>query len=591
MKDAAKVERLYKGLAVSRGVGVGRIVFHGGPNVSGGSDGEKGISSIDSEISRFRSAVDKSAEQLRSLISANGNGSAPLADILTVQLLILEQSSFVENVESEIGSNGLNAEVAIAKVSERSSQKQALAADPHLREKRLDIEDVSKRLLGVLNGTNLGSGGKYSGSIVAAHELKPSEVIEISRHNPAGIITERGGWTSHSSILAREFMIPMVSGLRDLRHFLHDNDHAVVNGETGEVVVNPSSRTVNNYAGTARSAHVQSNDEDAVSETRTRDGVRVVIRANVDIPEAYQLARQKGAEGIGLFRSESLIPRPGSIPNEQEQLSAYREIGTAAGDQGVIIRTFDIGHDRLYAAGRTSEVNPSLGLRSIRLSLRHPGLFQQQIRAILQASADHKIDIVLPMIAGLSEVREASEIIKAERDDLIRTSVNCGDPRIGAMIEVPSGVFTAEDIAAEVDFLALGTNDLVQYLLAVDRDNDAVAEWYETLHPAVIKAIITVVSAAESNKIPILICGEMAGSPFYVPLLLAAGARELSMNINSISNIRRLISGITLMNSSDLLDVVDRCRTAKEVEDSLRQFYRSYWPDLFSPEFLAAHHG
>ncbi len=585
MKDAAvKSESRFAGLAVSRGVGVGQIVIYsrsGYPSIAEIQD-----LNADTELDRFRGSVRESTEQIRTLIDAGGN--SPLADILNIQLLILEQSSFVNNVEREILRNSATAEQAIAAIADRSSQRQSLVADPHLREKHLDIEDLAKRLIGSLNGPHPQKGDIYSGAIVVAHELRPSEVIELSRRNPAGLLTERGGWTSHSSILAREFRIPMVSGLRELIPHIGERDHAVVDGETGTVIINPSSETVRTYeAGRNCSRNgFEGDGEDASAETTTLDGVRIVIRANVDIPEAYQLARQKGAEGIGLFRSESLISRPGAIPDEEEQTAAYRRIASAAGDHGVIIRTFDIGLDRVHADGHDPEVNPSLGLRSIRLSLRYPEIFREQIRAILRAGADHKIDIVLPMVAGVAEVREAAGMIADEVDDLAACGAPCGSPRIGAMIEVPSGVLTADHIAAEVDFLALGTNDLVQYLLAVDRDNDSVADWYQTLHPAVISSIKSVVAAAENNRVPLVICGEMAGSPFYAPLLLALGARELSMNINSISRIRRLISRITLSEVDPIVEVINSCATASEIENNLREYYLSHWPGLFSSNFF-----
>ena len=585
---AARAERLIEGLAVSRGVGIGRVVFfkdhsnHHMPSAIVESD-------IESEIDRFRSAVRDCVDQLNGLSLAK-DSPEHVADILSIQLLILEQSSFAEKVETSIREKRNTAELAVKLVTADHVRQQSAVPDPHLREKRLDIEDVCRRMLSVLSGPLSADSSGYTGAVVAAYELRPSEIIELSRHKPAGIVTERGGWTSHSSILAREFMIPMVSGVTGVSRIIRASEHTIVDGESGTIVLSPSLGTLDRYAARSSGVGHFHQNADAIESSLTLDKVRIRIRANVDIPEAYHLAKQFGAEGIGLFRSESLIASPGSIPDEEEQFSAYRQIAEVAGDDRVRIRTFDIGLDRLRDSGLHSEINPSLGLRSIRLSFREQEHFRTQIRAILRASVDTKIDIVLPMVAGVSEVVRAKTIIDEERASLISRDVEVGDPRVGAMIEVPSGVFTASEIAREVDFLALGTNDLVQYLLAVDRDNDAVAEWYQTLHPAVMRAVSTVIGAARTASVPMLICGEMAGSPFYVPLLIGLGARELSMNVNSISQIRHLISGITSEKCAELGDIVLADATAETVEQHVREFYRQNWKDLFPTGFLDAKH-
>jgi phosphoenolpyruvate-protein kinase (PTS system EI component) len=260
------------------------------------------------------------------------------------------------------------------------------------------------------------------------------------------------------------------------------------------------------------------------------------------------------------------------------------------GDAGLKIRTFDIGLEEAGHRRAITEHNPSLGLRSIRLSLVETERFRTQIRAILRASADRNIDIVLPMISGVDEVLRSIEIIKEERKSLESRGVTIGEPHLGAMIEVPSAVITANDIARNVDFLCLGTNDLVQYLLAVDRDNDAVADWYQTLHPAVIEAISTVLNAAATAGIPVGVCGEMAGSAFYVPLLIGLGARELSMNINSITQVRHLIAGISSNEAAELVARVRSGSTADEIESGLREYYIEHWSHLFPPGLLNTRH-
>lgn len=546
----------------------------------------------ETEISRFGDAVEKSIEEIRSLVdAADVAPSSHLTDILNIQLLILEQSSFVSNVEEEIRNGRLAAESALQNVQLRYAEKQASVHDPHHREKRLDIEDVCNRIASALSGEVKTRSDIYRNAVVAAHELTPSEIVEVSRQRPAAIITERGGWTSHSSILAREFQVPMVSGVKSIETRFAGGEMVIVDGQKGRIIVDPSEMSFSTYSvDTDIAVAERPKAEIRSGGTQTVDGTHITIRANADTTAAFALAKQAGAEGIGLFRSESLIGKPGRIPNEDEQISAYSQIGLAVGDQGVRIRTFDIGIERFSPNGRHTEINPSLGLRSIRLSLQERSYFRVQIRSLLRAAAKHRIEIVLPMISGVGEVEAAMSMIEAERSELAQKGIEHGSPQIGAMIEVPSAVFTAREIAAKVDFLALGTNDLVQYLLAVDRDNDQVSELYQTLNPAVIRALRAVIEAAEFSNKPLLICGEMAGSAFYVPLLIGLGARELSMNSNSVSQIRHLISGIALADAQSLAASVEGAETADQVEAILRKFYKEHWQPLFPAGLLDAKH-
>lgn len=591
MDDAAvKSERRIPALAVSRGIGIGRVVFYDdATRTVRGSVIES--TQVEAEVERLDVAISFCTEQLKTLISQDQTTPAdPLANILNLQLLILEQSSFVENVRNLIRNKSFNSEFAVRSVSDDYIRKQSAVADPHLREKRLDIEDVCSRVLTALDGNHDETRGSYTGAIVAARELRPSSVIELVKSRPAGVITERGGWTSHTSILAREFMIPMVSGVKNFKSVIREGDQVIVDGESGVAIIAPAHNTTAEYEQMQHEFAVESVEIGTESRSETLDGRRIVIRANVDIPEAYHLARQFGAEGIGLFRSESLISLPGSVPSEDEQFDAYRNMAEVAGEAGVRIRTYDVGLDQLKADTANNEINPSLGLRSIRLSLHEQSHFRTQIRAILRASTNKRIDLLLPMVSGVGEVIRAQEIIEEERRSLEEKSVEIGKPLIGAMIEVPSGVFVAREIAQRVDFMALGTNDLVQYLLAVDRDNDSVAEWYQTLHPAVLRAVKQVLDAAKSEEIPMLVCGEMAGSAFYVPLLIGLGATELSMNVNSISHIRHLISGITSEQTLQLVTGLEACETSDQIEAKLREYYAENWPQLFPHGLLDAKH-
>jgi len=405
-------------------------------------------------------------------------------------------------------------------------------------------------------------------------------MIELAKNRPAAIITEHAGWTSHSSILAREFELPMVSGINALERKLSPGDLVVVDAVNGELIIEPALDTLELYRGKSFERDMRPTDRSVARDNVvTSDGIEISIRANVDSLEAYRNARRAGAVGIGLYRSESLLERRGRLPSESEQELAYASIGEAVDQDRVSIRTFDIAIDFFQTDHK--ERNPALGLRAIRLALRRKQDLRSQIRAILKASAGRNIDIILPMISGLDELAVVKDMIHSEQTVLGETGVPSGEPRIGVMIEVPSAVLTARDIAAECDFLCLGTNDLVQYLLAVDRDNDAIAGAYKSLHPAVLRAIQTVISAGKEAEIPVVVCGEMAGSPFYVPVLLGLGATELSMNLNSIRPVRHLITGVSVEECQRLVGGAMSSKTAAEIESHLIDHYQTYWEELF----------
>ncbi|MEO6656011.1 MAG: phosphoenolpyruvate--protein phosphotransferase [Pyrinomonadaceae bacterium] len=576
---------------MSRGIGIGRIVF---------LYGEKrhffridlNSAEIDAEISRLHTSVAESIRQLRLLATNSDFGpTQPVSSIFGVHLLIIEESSFIEKIAKVITHEKVNAEWALKIVTDQYLDRQISVADTQFREKYLDIEDVSDRLLHALVGSASLGQLTHSGAVIVARELQPSTIMELTRSKPVAFVTEHGGWTSHTSILAREFKLPMVTGVRDLENVFSNGDEVIVDGINGQVILSPEMETIKRFRAPISENIVSSELPIELDEpARTLDGTHIVIQANVDIPEGYQLAKYFGAEGIGLFRSESLISRPGIIPSEDEQIAAYRQMAEVAGESGVKIRTFDVGIEQLGGDNHESESNPALGLRSIRLSLTDTTHFRSQIRAILRAAVGHKIDIVLPMVSGVSEVLRSKAIIAEERKRLENEQIPVGDPKLGAMIEVPSSVLTAHEIAGRVDFLCLGTNDLVQYLLAVDRDNDSVADWYQTLHPAVIRAISEVLATSKVSGIPVIVCGEMAGSPFYLPVLIGLGARELSMNVNSIQQIRHLISGITIMDTEALVDSIKTNETAAETEEMLREHYLSNWSHLFPADLLNSKH-
>jgi len=576
-------ERRIKAVPLSRGYGIGNIVFFR-PPIRRSSRIVLRKDQIDHELLRFDSALDSARGKLGELASARPGG-----DIIHTQILAYDEtSSFVVGIRSAITDRRVNAEWAVRLITEHMRKRQAAVDDEQFRSRAADITDLGERLLNELHKGIDEDETVGPEAIIAAKQIYPSNVIALADTRPAAIVTEHAGWTSHSAILARELMIPMLTGIHSIDHLLKHGDDVVVDAVSGELIIDPSVHTIEHYRTLSLERGYTGSQDDRDGACLTRDGVEIIVRANAETTATYERALAAGARGIGLFRSESLIRDAGNIPDEETQAAAYAEIARLAGDDGVGIRTFDIGPAHFTGDPDSVERNPALGRRSLRLSLSEPDYFRTQLRALLRASADGNVDIILPMVAGVDDILRSREILEEERSHLVHIGTPVGDPSIGAMIELPSAVYTIDEIAKEVDFLCLGTNDLVQYLLGVDRDNEAVAEWYQTLHPAVLIAIRRVLEAGLVANIPVSICGEMAGSPFYVPFLIGLGARELSINPKWISNVRRVASAITVDEAEYLVRSLGTARTAKQAEDFLRTYYVENLGDAFPPELLVA---
>ncbi|MBV9216687.1 MAG: phosphoenolpyruvate--protein phosphotransferase [Acidobacteria bacterium] len=568
-------KRRFTGTGLSRGVGLGRIAVlrdRLGPRFAAHAADPK------IQIERFRKALEFARTNLIQLTSS-GSGTAT-ADILDVHLLILDSHTLTDRVEQLITSRGLSAQDAVAATAEELADKQSAAPDHLLAEKALDIRDAANRILQALGGSEEPS--PPEGSVFAVRELTPQTVLELAARKPAAIITEHGGWTSHASIVARELKIPVVTGLQGLTEKFLDGTVVLVNGTTGEVIAEPDASDCTSLSISPSEDFGYSAE---IGPLTAADGVGITLRVNADNVDVYEAAVRIGCRGIGLFRSEITLRGNRGFPTEKEQYEIYCAIAEASGEDGVRIRTFDVGTEQL-AAGDFVERNPSLGLKSIRLSLTETDFFRTQIRALLRSSHGRNVSIVLPMISGVGEILRSKAVIEEEKAHLQRSGIPSGDPSVGVMIEVPSAVLMSLEICDHADFLCLGTNDLVQYLLAVDRDNEAVAEWYQSLHPAVIRAVETVAKAANASDTPASVCGEIAGSPFYLPLLLGLGIRELSVNIHSIAHVRRLISGVRIDESRELAESVKQLETSAEIETALRKHYQENWPHLFPAGLL-----
>ena len=571
-----------KARPVSRGVAIGRIVLlHGSSRQFFRIDIEQ--AAIESEQRRARAAFRLARRQLNRLRNEPAAASAP--GIFEAQRSMIEDSSMLVKVEDVISKQRVNAEWAVKEVTDAYVAQYRSIPDTHLRDRYIDVEDVAERIQNALGGGER-SAPPPKDSIIVAKELLPSTLAEEIGGHPTAVITEHGGWTSHTFILARELNLPAVTGVRKLLRRVGTGDVAIVDGYNGRVILNPTQETLDRYRiPAAQFKQLNYNDVTvSESETRTLDGREIILRANVDLPEIYKKAKRFGACGIGLYRSEFLFNPVKGYPSENHQYEAYSEIARFAGEDGVKIRTFDLGPEQVYGPGQSREKNPALGLRAIRLSLSNVRQFRTQIRALLRASHKARLDIVIPMVAGVREMLEVREIVEKEREALIAKGFSVGEPRIGAMIEVPSAVLLVDEIVAESDFICLGTNDLVQYLLAVDRDNESVAGWFRTLHPAVLRAIRTVIDVTTRAGKPLVLCGEMAGSPYYLPLLVGMGATELSMNVNSLLRVRKIVCGIAYTEAAELAREVTDCRTSDEVEAIVDRHIKEKWSHLIQPD-------
>lgn len=576
-----------KGLGVSDGVVIGRVLrLKLGARDVYRAEIEEG--DVERERARFRAAIRLSRQQLEVIKERAekelGRGHAYIFD---AHLLFLADAKLKRDVEDYIVKERSNAEWAAKVVGDRLLSIYTQINDAYLRERGSDIEDVIQRLLANLTGEEPKYPKLSEDAVIVSQDLLPSTIAEFDLNHVRAIVTDAGGWTSHMAIIARGLGLTAVVGLRDFYHRTRTGDKIIVDARRGEVILHPTPATAEEYEFTAHGPVVPSTgpvtfDSGPVS---TRDGVEISLRANVELPAEFQAVRKFGACGVGLFRSEFLLSRSGLRISEEEQFVAYKALAEAAGKEGAIVRLFDVGGD-VGNATKERESNPALGLRAVRFNLRNRELMRTQVRAILRAAAAGPLSVVIPMIADLADVRMAKDVIEEE----VKSLANAGTPfsrvSVGAMIEVPSAVLTAEKIAREVDFFELGTNDLVQYTLAVDRGNDEVSEWFRTLHPAVLYGIQRTLQAAGGAGIPVIVCGEMASTPAYAVLLIGLGAIDLSMTPSMIPRVRTILSQV---DANEAREVAMRCldsATADEVEEIVRVEFRNRWPELFPPRSL-----
>jgi phosphotransferase system enzyme I (PtsI) len=580
------MESHWRGLGVSGGLVIGRVLrVHGSRNqiYRVTLEGDE----VEREIKRFRTAVRKAKRQLNLIkLRAEKQLGRKHAYIFDAHLLMLEDRKILHEVEAYIKRENANAEWALKVVSDKLLAVYAEIKDEYLRERGSDIEDVVQRLIVALNGQKPAHRKIHENAVIVAEDLLPSVIAELNFSLTKAIATDVGGWTSHTAIIARGLGLPAVVGLQNLYRTARTGDEIIVDGNKGEVILHPSLNTIQNYQTKISSTNGAAAKEAIQGKAKTLDGTEITLRANLDLLYGSEGLNVATACGVGLYRSEFLLSQRGTVPTEEEQYQAYLKLAELTSNHPAKLRLFDIGGDKISVALAENERNPALGLRAIRLSLTHEEILRTQIRAVFRAAAKGIFEVIIPMIADVLDVRRAKKIIAEEKAKLLNAGIEIGEIKIGAMIEVPSAVLTADLIADEVDFFSLGTNDLVQYLLAVDRGNDQASDWFRTLHPAVLKSIRQTMDAACKAKIPTIVCGEMAGTPVYAVILIGLGTRELSMASSSLRRVHKALSNVRLDDAEDVARKCLECGTANEVEELVREEFTKRWSDFFPAESL-----
>jgi phosphoenolpyruvate-protein phosphotransferase (PTS system enzyme I) len=530
---------------------------------------------LDSEIARFREAVRIAQQQVEEAIERlRAALGSERAYILEAHLLMLQDRTIGEEVENFIRDNRANAEWAVRDISNQLLDVYSQITDDYLRERGSDVADITHRLIKILSGTKTRDINQLADrAIIVADDLLPSLAADLNPRRILGFVTNVGGWASHTSIIARSLNIPAVVGVRNVASRVRSGETVIIDGTTGTVILNPSPETFRFYSEQReRQQRQQLHDlEERELPAVTPDGHEIKLRANIELIEEIEAFQRYNAAGVGLYRSEFLFSQASTgLPSEDEQYEAYRFLAEISGRENAVIRTFDLGGDKLHLKDFKPERNPALGLRAIRLSLVVKEVFRTQVRAILRAANNQdgsaRLKILLPFVSNLDEVREAKQVIAGIERELRSENIpHAEDVEIGVMIEVPAAVIMAEPLAREADFFSLGTNDLTQSMLAVDRGNENVNTLFDPMHPAVLRAIKYVADAAHRTRIPINVCGEMASNPVQVIILLGLGLRDLSMTPNAIPAIRRLVRSIRISAAEQIANHAITLTTPAEV--------------------------
>ena len=560
-----------QGIAASDGIAIAKVYTLTEPDLTVTKvtveDSEKEVSRLDDALA----ASIKDVELIKE--TALKNLGEEEAQVFDAHLMVLSDPELIGQVKDSITSNKVNAESALKEVTDMFiSIFAGMEDNPYMQERAADIRDVSKRILAHLLGVKIPSPATIKDEvIIVAADLTPSDTAQLNRQYVKAFVTDIGGRTSHSAIMARSLEIPAIVGTKEVTSTAKDGDIIIVDGLTGDVFLNPSEEVIAEYRAKAESFAAQQAEWEKLkdSKTYTKDGHQVELAANIGTPKDLEGVVNNGAEGVGLYRTEFLYMDSHEMPTEEDQFEAYKAVLEGMNGKPVVVRTMDIGGDKeLPYLPLPHEMNPFLGYRAIRISLNEPEMFRTQLRALLRASVYGKLRIMFPMIATLNDFRGAKALLEEEKAKLIAEGVAVSDDiQVGIMIEIPAAAVLAHQFAKEVDFFSIGTNDLIQYTMAADRMNERVSYLYQPYNPSILTLIKHVIDSAHKEGKWAGMCGEMAGDQTAVPLLVGLGLDEFSMSASSVLKTRSLISKLTLSDMQALADkAINECATVQEVE-------------------------
>ena len=560
-----------QGIAASDGIAIAKVYTLTEPDLS---FTKISVEDTDNEISRLEKALEVSTKEIELIKeTALKNLGEEEAQVFEAHLMVLSDPELVGQVKDAITSQKVNAEHALKEVSDMFiSIFAGMEDNPYMQERAADIRDVSKRILANLLGVKIPSPATIKDEVVVvAGDLTPSDTAQLNRQYVKAFVTDIGGRTSHSAIMARSLEIPAIVGTKEITSLAKDGDLIIIDGLSGDVFLNPSEDVVAEYRAKAEAFAAQQAEWEKLkdADTFTKDGHQVELAANIGTPKDLEGVIHNGAEGVGLYRTEFLYMDSHDMPTEEDQFEAYKAVLEGMNGKPVVVRTMDIGGDKeLPYLPLPHEMNPFLGYRAIRISLNEPEMFRTQLRALLRASVYGKLRIMFPMIATLNDFRGAKALLLEEKAKLVAEGVAVSDDiQVGIMIEIPAAAVLAHQFAKEVDFFSIGTNDLIQYTMAADRMNERVSYLYQPYNPSILTLIKHVIDSAHKEGKWAGMCGEMAGDQTAVPLLVGLGLDEFSMSASSVLKTRSLISKLTLEEMKALADkAINECATVQEVE-------------------------
>jgi len=566
-------ENILKGIAAAPGIAISKAFLYSKDKEDIVNDP---ITDVNEALQNLETALHQSKKELRKIFSlAVDKLGEKRAAIFEAQIMILDDPILVATIQNRIRNEKRVPEYIVNDEISKYTDLMNLSHESFMKERSHDIDDIKNRIIRNLKKKKWKS--KITNDVVViTTTVTPSDTVLFSRVNVKGYVTDFGGLTSHAAIVARSLNIPAVVGLHDATNRIKENDLIIIDGYKGEVIINPSEKQLSDYK--KKIEKLTEEDHELIKlrdlSATTLDGKEIQLLANLDLMEEMEFIVQNRAKGVGLVRTEQLFEVFETFPDEDEQFSVYKNIAERIYPEIVIIRAFDIGGDKVLPVD-LKEPNPFLGWRGIRLLLDNPQLFKTQIRAVLRASTHKNIKFMLPMISSLNEVRVSKEIIDQCKSELKKEGKQF-DKHIGVgiMIEIPSAAVMMKDFADEVDFASIGTNDLIQYLLAVDRGNDIVSNIYQEFHPAVVRTLYHIINNGKKTKTPVSMCGEMAADPFAVPLLIGLGLESLSVSASAIPHIKKIIRSIDLKEVEHLANKCLEFKTEKEINDSIHEYYR-----------------